>query len=237
MRRTIAGVSLADPADIGGGLTAFARDRASDLAPWLPLLAIPFDAEVAPTREADRIAPEFRRARMQRAVIDLLSVVMQRHGILLVEDGHWLDDGSRALLIDLVGTGRDSRWLVACTRRPGPPVFPSDSGAEELTLEPLGDDAAGALAVTLAEANAALSPQAVAALADRAGGNPLFVIELVAAAAEQGSTASLPGSIEQLLTSRIDTLAPFDRLLLRDASVMGARVDTAVLAEAIEDPG
>ena len=225
----------AEPADAGVGLSTFVRDRAPELEPWLPLLAIPFGAEVDATPEAERVAPEFRRARMQRAVIELLQHVIPPGAVLLVEDGHWIDDASRGLLIEIVGNRRDNRWLTICTRRPGAPVFPSEAGAEELTIEPLGSDVAEKLAVILAEANASLAPAAVALLADRAGGNPLFVIELVAAAVAQGSTAALPSSIEQLLASRIDTLAPRDRLLLRDASVLGARIDTAVLAEAIED--
>ncbi|MDQ1449032.1 MAG: hypothetical protein QOC79_2003, partial [Actinomycetota bacterium] len=211
------------------------RDHASELAPWLPLLAIPFGAEVDATAEAERVAPEFRRARMQRAVIDLLQHVVPPGAVLLVEDGHWIDDASRGLLIEIVGNRRDNRWLTVCTRRPGSQVFPSEAGAEELTIEPLGSDVAERLAVILAEANMSLPPAAVATLADRAGGNPLFVIELVAAAVAQGSAAELPSSIEQLLASRIDTLAPRDRLLLRDASVLGAHIDTALLAEAIED--
>jgi class 3 adenylate cyclase/tetratricopeptide (TPR) repeat protein len=236
MLRALVGVDAdADATEAGAGLRAFVRDRASELEPWLPLLAIPIGAEVDATPEAERIAPEFRRARMQSVVVELLQRVVEPGTLLLVEDGHWIDDASRGLLIDVAGSRRDNAWLTVCTRRPGPPVFPSEAGAEELAIEPLGSNVAERLAVVLAEANVSLAPSAVAALADRAGGNPLFVIELVAAAVAQGSTASLPSSIEQLLASRIDTLAPRDRLLLRDASVLGALIDTAVLAEAIED--
>jgi predicted ATPase len=225
----------ADPADVGAALGAFVRDHAVELEPWLPLLAIPFGAEVDSTPEAERVAPEFRRARMQRAVVELVERVMPASAILLVEDGQWIDDASRGLLIELVGTHRDNSWFTICARRPGPPVFPSEAGVDELAIEPLGLDVAEALALKLAEENPLLAPAAVSQLAYRAGGNPLFVIELVAAAVAQGSTAALPSSIEQLLASKIDTLAPRDRLLLRDASVLGAQIDTAVLAEAIDD--
>src|SRR5204863_9001455 len=47
MLRTLVEVEAdADPAEAGERLTAFVRYRASELAPWLPLLAIPFGAEV-----------------------------------------------------------------------------------------------------------------------------------------------------------------------------------------------
>ena len=234
--RTLAGIpDDADAADAGDRLAAWVDDVAPHLGAWLPLLAIPFDAEVPPTPASDRIAPEFRRARLQRALVELLGVVMPPHGFLLVEDAHWLDDASHGLLVELIGSEGRNSWLIACTRRPGAAVLPVATKAEQIVLEPLGADAAGVLADALADEHTGLSPKDVAALAERAGGNPLFVIELVGAAAAQGSIDALPDSIEQLLMSRIDTLAPTDRLLLRDASVMGARVDTVVLAEAVDD--
>ena len=234
--RTLSGIPAdADSSEAGVRLSTWVHEVAPHLTQWLPLLAIPFDATVAPTPEADRIAPEFRRAQLERALLDLLGVVMPPTGFLLVEDAHWLDDASHSLLAELVGTERRSRWLVVCTRRPGPPVMPPAAGALQLALEPLAAEAAGELAIALADESRGLALLDIERLADRAGGNPLFVIELVAAATAKGSTDALPDSIEQLLTSRIDTLAPRDRLLLRDASVLGARVDTIVLAEATDD--
>ncbi len=234
--RTLAGIDVdADPAVAGERLTSWVHDVAPDLTPWLPLLAIPFDANVTPTPESDRIAPEFRRARLQRALLDLLGGVIPAASVLVVEDAHWLDDATHALVVDIAGSVREHSWLIVSSRRPGLPVFPPSADATQLELQPLGAAAAGALASTLAEDHHGLAPRDIAELAERAGGNPMFVIELVAAAAAQGSTDALPDSIDQLLTSRIDTLAPPDRLLLRDASVMGAVVDTLVLAEAVDD--
>jgi tetratricopeptide (TPR) repeat protein len=64
--------------------------------------------------------------------------------------------------------------------------------------------------------------------------NPLFVQELVAAALAGAGPDELPETIEALLTERIDSLEPTDRLLLRYASVFGASFDLALLAEALE---
>ena len=44
-------------------------------------------------------------------------------------------------------------------------------------------------------------------LVERAGGNPLFAIELAGAARSQGSADALADSVESLVTSKIDTLA------------------------------
>jgi tetratricopeptide (TPR) repeat protein len=45
--------------------------------------------------------------------------------------------------------------------------------------------------------------------------------------------ASLPDSIETLILARMDTLAPADRFLLRNASVLGATFELDVLAEVV----
>jgi len=63
----------------------------------------------------------------------------------------------------------------------------------------------------------------------------LFVIELVASATEHGHDDGLPDSIEALVTSRLDELAARDRLLLREASVLGTVIDIEILAVTLGD--
>src|SRR5439155_6363458 len=63
------------------------------------------------------------------------------------------------------------------------------------------------------------------------GGNPLFVRELVAAARGGASVDELPDTVETLIVSRIDTLQPEDRFLLRNAAVLGGRFELDVLGE------
>jgi tetratricopeptide (TPR) repeat protein len=75
----------------------------------------------------------------------------------------------------------------------------------------------------------------VSTVAERAGGNPLFVRELVGAAREGAPSEALPETVETLLTSRIDRLEPTDRLLLRCASVIGPRFDLGLLDEILDD--
>ena len=61
------------------------------------------------------------------------------------------------------------------------------------------------------------------ALVARSEGNPLFAIELAQAAAQTG--ADLPGSIEELITARIDRLSARQRSSVRLASIFGARFE------------
>ena len=59
--------------------------------------------------------------------------------------------------------------------------------------------------------------------------------ELVAASRNGGDGSALPETVETLITTRIDTLEPGDRFLLRNASVLGARFELDLLADVLAD--
>ncbi len=75
----------------------------------------------------------------------------------------------------------------------------------------------------------------MSSLVERAGGNPLFVRELVWAARHGEQLDALPDTVERLLTARIDTLDPIDRVVLRYAAVVGPSFDLALLREIVAD--
>ena len=206
-----------------------------DLAPWLPLLAIPFDAAVEPTTESDALDPALSRDRLHETVATFLERILMMPTLLVIEDGHWLDDASRFLLLHLWAKPAMRPWLVCVTTRPGAPSFVADGGpGERIELQPLGVEASEQLALAVAD-RFALSVSAIEALTERAGGNPLFVRELVFAARHGEEFTTLPETVESLLTTRIDTLAPADRMLLRYASVVGPRFPLDLLGEILEE--
>jgi len=79
----------------------------------------------------------------------------------------------------------------------------------------------------------ALSAEALAAVRERSGGNPLFIRELVESARGARDAEVLPETVETLITSRIDTLSPDDRFLLRNAAVIGTRFEPDLLVEVL----
>ena len=104
-----------------------------------------------------------------------------------------------------------------------------------IELQPLGAAQAAALAHAATE-ETPLLPHEIEALTERAGGNPLFLTELMAVARQAGGMTELPDSVESLMTSRIDQLSPTDRRVLRSAAVIGASfakdlVDAALAPE------
>ena len=91
-----------------------------------------------------------------------------------------------------------------------------------LFLDPLAPaDTRDLIASLLADAGA--KPDVLEALAERAGGNPLFAEEMVQRLAEEDGTraAELPDTVQGLLAARLDSLAPLERHLLAHAAVVG----------------
>ena len=107
-----------------------------DLAPWLPLLAIPFDAEVPSTPEADALDPAASRDRLHSTVETFLERILMMPTLLVIEDAHWLDDASRFLLRHLTAKPAPRPWLVCVTTRPGgePTVAAATARAQRIEL-------------------------------------------------------------------------------------------------------
>ena len=220
--------------EAGVQLAPFVTATMPDLAPWLPLLSGPFDAEIASTPEVEALDAEQSHLRLQATVRAFLERMLMMPTLIVVEDAHWLDDASRLLLQQIAGSPTPRPWLLLVTTRPSADSIVAPDGlGRQLELGPLDTRSAGELALAVA-AEHALSEDAVRAVALRAGGNPLFLRELVVAARE-GAAGELPESVETLLTTRIDTLAPVDRMLLRYAAVVGGSFRLDLVGEILAD--
>ena len=235
--RPLAGITPdQDAAEAGAQLAPWIEAVMPDLAPLLPLLAIPFGAEVPSTPEADQIDAQFRRLRLNELVDMFLTRVLMMPTLIIIEDAHWIDDASRELILHMTRAPAPRPWLVCVTRRPqGSELSHNDiAGHVRLALEPLPIDASQTLALSAA-GELALAQDVLSALIDRAGGNPLFLRELVSASRGATDIDSLPDSVETVIVARIDTLPPEDRFLLRNASVLGSRFELDLISEMLAD--
>jgi class 3 adenylate cyclase/predicted ATPase len=224
--------------------TALLQERitplAPELVPWIPLLALPLDLELESTPEVDELQPAFRRARLHGVVETLLTKLLPTPTLLAIEDVHWMDEASSDLLRHLGSQVTSKPSLICATRRPGPGGFIAAEGmppvaALTIHLEPLGADAAKSL-IDAAGANG-MHPDEVAAITERAGGNPLFLQELVTSDRREADV-ELPENVEAVIVARIDKLAPAERTLLRFASVMGSTFSGELVGRVLaqEDP-
>ena len=150
-----------------------------------------------------------------------------------------MDEASSELLRYLGSQLPTKPWLACTTRRPGEGGFTAAEGtpplpALTLRLEPLPIDDAKTLA-TAAAGGRRLSDEELAALMERGAGNPLFLQRLASVGEQADEAEELPETVEALVATRIDRLAPGDRALLRWASVLGVSFSGSLIVGVLED--
>jgi class 3 adenylate cyclase/tetratricopeptide (TPR) repeat protein len=228
-----------DDADAIAQLTRVVETVAPQLRTWLALLAVPIGLEMEDAPECAALDPQFRKARLEDSVVELMTAVATEPITVCFEDAHWMDDASCDLVRRIARDCSGRPWLVVLTRRDETTGFVPDADDETLieriALESLGPDASVML-VDAVTANRPLARHVVRALVERADGNPLFLLELLNAVRDGGDVERLPTSVEGLITARIDRLPADDRTLLRHLSVLGAGF-RAAYASAVEPRG
>ena len=170
--------------------------------------------------------------------------------ILVIEDLHWIDSVSEELLDQVISSEDKLPLLLLYTRRPEHlPPWLKRAVVTKLPLDPL--PAGEIRRLVQARLGADVLPETlVRQVAEKAEGNPLFAEEILSFLTERGVlrttagkvqfdshavAAAVPGSVQSLLTARVDRLEPKDRTLLQAASVIGRRFDRELLAAVIDD--
>ncbi|MEU6753657.1 BTAD domain-containing putative transcriptional regulator, partial [Spirillospora sp. NPDC046719] len=208
---------------------------AARLAPFLDDAATGHGGE---TGRADAGAGRFR---LHLAADDYLAGLADGTPLLLVvEDLHWADEETLALLARLAGRIRDRRVLLAATFRhtevPGPlaAALAALARHEPARIELSGLSAAEVAALVRAVCDTRLGDAELSAIAERTGGNPFFTREtarLLAAEGLPAATRRVPAGVGDVLRRRIARLPEPARAVLRDAAVAGRDARLDVLAD------
>jgi tetratricopeptide (TPR) repeat protein/tRNA A-37 threonylcarbamoyl transferase component Bud32 len=200
---------------IGGAAPiAAALDRA---------MALRDGAALAPTQAAD--------LRDQLAVaIATFRTALRAAGrplVTVVEDLHLADAASLEVLALTLASPAPGAELLLATARPDAAGLPGFD--EVISL----DDLAGAELEDLVNdrLREAASPATVAAVIERAGGNPLFIEEVAAAVREAGP--DVPATAHDVLAARFDRLSPAAKTLLQHAAVLGGTIRARLLDELV----
>jgi tetratricopeptide (TPR) repeat protein len=210
-------------------LHAWCAAVAPELTPWLPLLGTALDLALPDTPETRDLGEEFRRPRVEGAVVDALTAGLTQPTLITVDDAQYADEASAGVLRAIAANVEERPWLLVVARRPDDMTTPLVKGADHIVLGPLDEDEALVL-VDAETRERPLAHQVVGAVIARAGGNPMFLRELVRAAIAGGDPEALPETVEDILVAQIGQLPPRDRDMLRAASVIGMTIDPPRLA-------
>jgi class 3 adenylate cyclase/tetratricopeptide (TPR) repeat protein len=231
---------------VAGKLLALDTSLGSIVPAFLALLDVAVD-----DAEWGTLDPTQRRHRTNEAIKRLLVRESQVQPVLVIlEDLHWIDHETQALLDQLVAGLVPARVALLADYRPEYRHDWGDRDYTEIRVDPLPQAGAGELLEGLLGTDGALGPLK-SRLIERAAGNPFFLEESVRALVETGvlegepgayrviSTADkiqVPASVQAVLAARIDRLAPDDKHLLQNASAIGTVVPAKLLRAVAEPP-
>ncbi|MET3157751.1 putative ATPase/class 3 adenylate cyclase [Bradyrhizobium diazoefficiens] len=175
--------------------------------------------------------------------------------LIIVEDLHWADAVSLEALRFLMDRLERTRLMLLFTHRPMLELDQFGSSRishTTLRLPPLGDaDGQRLLAAYFSHGWREPPGRLFSRILDRAGGNPLFLEEIIRGLIEAGTlerdgvqwrmtsdeaAADIPASIQALLLARLDRLPHQVRRLAQEAAVIGPRFDAAALGAAATEP-
>ncbi len=136
--------------------------------------------------------------------------------VVIIEDLHWADAASIAIVSDLANEIVGRTCLFVGTARSGwNPPWP----AEKLELHPLHEDDARVLIGRLL--HSVPDDALVSAILQRTGGNPFFVEEVAHDVAGAHVNAGVPASVQEVIQARLDRLPPEIKNVVHTAAVCG----------------
>lgn len=197
-----------------------------------------------------RLEPVKKKERIFEAVRNLILLESRSRTMLIVlEDCHWTDSPSETLLAYLIDSLSNARVIFVLLYRPEwEHQFGGRSNYRQIRLKEFPTNTSAELIGFIlgdGEADPALQQFVI----DRAGGNPLFLEELLHNLQENNqihkkqekyllsakpSEIMTPASIQAIIAARIDRLKPDTKLILQTAAVIGREFDYRIMENIVE---
>jgi predicted ATPase/class 3 adenylate cyclase len=258
--RSAAGVVQNDSADeMRAKLAALLTDlglQGEEAERLMPLLYHVLGLE-DPNAALRHIEPEQLRRQILYAVRTIIERRLALSPLLIVvEDLHWADAVSLEALRFVMDRLERTRLMLVVTQRPATVNDQLDSNRGShtaLRLSPLRTaDGRSLLAALFGESWMDTAGVLRDQILDRAGGNPLFVEEIVRGLIDRGvltrngqqwriaggeAAAGIPPTIQAMLLARVDRLPQEVRRLAQEAAVIGPRFDASLVKAVTADPG
>ncbi|HXD90973.1 MAG TPA: AAA family ATPase, partial [Candidatus Binataceae bacterium] len=199
----------------------------------MPVIAEMFNLELPPGYAPLVSSPEQKRRRFIEVFGEwFLRLARRQPLVCLVEDIQWIDPSTREMIDYVIERGASAPFMLLYTARqdftPWWPEHPSRSLIELGRLDHRDT-------VALAKASAtgcALTDTTIEMVAERSGGNPLFIEELARVVAEQkgdiAANRDIPATIADSLMARLDGLGNA-REIAQVAAVIGRDFSYSIL--------
>ncbi|MGE5462916.1 MAG: AAA family ATPase, partial [Syntrophothermus sp.] len=216
----------------------------ADLARYMPLLDVVLPIQIPDNEFTSAMSGEIRGGNIRELLTTILSFEARKAPLVLVmEDLHWFDSGSWALLVDIQQKVRPI--LLAVNTRPLPEPAPIQfkqildmPQTRLIKLEAMMLDDVEALVCQRLGVKS-IPPMIGRLIREKSEGHPFFAEELAYALRDSGilvienhecrmysrlinfEDLTLPDTLQAAITNRIDSLAPSQQLTLKVASVIG----------------
>jgi adenylate cyclase len=189
-----------------------------------------------------RIDPDARRRRLA-ALVNTASLARTEPALYIVEDIHWIDEVSEAMLADFLTVIPQTRSTVMFTFRPEYEGSLSRGAGQTIGLAPLSDSQTTRLVAELLGPDRSVAGL-IGAIAERAAGNPFFAEELARDLLDRdvlqgqwgaytttiaATEVSVPATLQATIAARIDRLPDPAKRTLHVAAVIGSRFDATML--------
>jgi ABC-type transport system substrate-binding protein/class 3 adenylate cyclase len=232
--RGFLGLGVGDPEarirlELKAQLAAIFGERADTRYPFLASL-LGLVLEENAQKRLSGLARDSVQRQTHEAVVELARALSREQPLgLVLEDLHFADDRTLELVEELLSLADEEAVALLLLYRSDPDLRSWGLGEaarrryrhrfRELPLDPLEPEESARLAASATEGD--LPTEVAAQLAERAGGNPLFLEEAARDAVERGDGAAVPAAIHEALQARLDRLAPDVREVASIASVVG----------------
>ncbi|BBX70617.1 adenylate/guanylate cyclase domain-containing protein [Mycolicibacterium psychrotolerans] len=193
------------------------------------------------------ITPDARKRRLT-ALLDTALLSRRAPAVYVIEDAHWIDEASEAMLADFLGALAETPALVLVTHRPEYSGALTATATSTITLTPLDDDDTSALVASLIGVDPSIRDLAHR-IVERAAGNPFFAEEIVRDLAERrvlrgvrgayrcthDADVVVPATVQATIATRIDRLGSEAKRTLNAAAVIGSPFSEELLTAILDE--
>ncbi len=201
----------------------------------LPAFAALVAPRSDPARKVLEMSPQEQRDTTIQTLIHTVQVRSSVCPVLLcVEDAHWIDPSTQALLERFKAICSDLPLMILITHRPGWELARDDGDTHVQSLVLRRFDPAHV--ANLVENITGTKPDdaLISAIVEKTDGVPLFVEEMTRAILEAGEAGQvhIPSSLKGALMARLDAVSPEAKQVALTGSVIGREFEPGVLAAA-----